>query len=187
MEGGICWKDLAVAEIAEAFAFISLFGKAFDDWGKRADCIVDRDARREEAIESGAVVLRSQVECVFSGSFTDETDLRQVGTAAAIGASGDTKADRIVVQTCFIEDVLEFAQDRWEITLALREGESACRKSDAGEGIQAEAGAIVLMRETMLLEDGADLGLLGCADAGDGDVLRRGESEVSLVDLGYLA
>ena len=171
MEGGICWKDLAVAEIAEAFAFISLFGKAFDDRGEPDHSIVDRNARREEAIESGAVVLRSQVECVFSGSLTDEPDLRKIRTAATIGTSGDTKADGIVVQTCFIEDVLELAQDRWEVTLTFCKGQSTGRKRNAGEGIQAKAGAVILMGETMLLEDGADFGLLGCADAGDGDVL----------------
>ena len=76
MEGGIRGKNLPIAEVAESLSVHSLHGKALDDRGEPGHGVIDRDARREEAIESGAVVLRSQVECVLTGSLTDETDLR---------------------------------------------------------------------------------------------------------------
>ncbi len=146
MEGGVLGDDLAVAEIAEAFAFVALEGVALDDRREQRDGVVDGDAGRDEAVEAGAVVLRAEIERVLVRRLADEADLGEIGARAAVGAAGDAQADGVVAQAGFVEDGFEFFQDFGQDAFAFGEGEAAGRQRDAGERVEPQAASACFPR-----------------------------------------
>jgi len=187
VEGGVCGQDRAVAEVAEAFAGLALEGVALDDRAEHFDGAVHRRAGRHEPVEAGAIVGGADIEGVFVWGFADEADFAEVGSGAAVRATGDADADGIVGEAVLLEDGFEFFQQLGQGAFALGEGEAAGGQGHAGEGVQTQAGAVVFLVETVLGEDRLDEGLLRGGDAGDGEVLRRSEAEVTGVNFSDFA
>jgi hypothetical protein len=136
VEGGVRWKNLPVAEVAESFPILTLRGIALDDRGEFGHGRIDRDTWGVEAVEAGAVVFRTEVEGVIARSLSNEANLCEVGAATAIRTSGDAEADRVVAKAGLIEDGLKLSKDGGEIALTFSKCQSTGRKGDAGEGIQ---------------------------------------------------
>jgi len=111
MESGVGRKHDPITVVAETFAYLTLERVALDNGTKHLNRIFNCRTGREKAVQSSAIITSSEVESVFVGRFSDETNFPQVRARATVRASGDTKADGIVMESVLIKDNLELFKD----------------------------------------------------------------------------
>ena len=136
MESCVLRQDYAVAPVAKPFAVVTLQSESLDDRREPDNSFVDRETRRVEAVKARAVVGRSEIERILTRRLAHETDLGEIGTGAAVGTTGNTQADGIVLEASLVKNGFKLGQNIRQPAFTLCKGETTRRERYARQRVE---------------------------------------------------